>query len=168
MLPASSPHLSLFSRDNYSHHPPFPHAVLLSVLIVGTTIAPPIPNPPSCGKPPRTVPPACTEPRRSPLLEHPCPNSSRLLCGLLILSWTLLPRSPLRPLHNPPPSPHPLDLQSAGAEPGVRPSPFPPQETVPELQSPFWASPLRVLDNLRQLVLSDFRRFVQDESHTRR
>src|SRR5262249_1554711 len=123
----------------------------------------PIPNPPWCGRPPRTVPLACTEPRRSPRLEHPRPDSSRLLCGLLILSWTPLPQSLLRPLHNPPPSPHPADPQSAAAKPTVRqppplpppppdpqappakqsvgPSPFPPPKIVLELQSPFWPSP---------------------------
>src|ERR1700690_1622453 len=95
--------------------PPSPRAVHLALPIAGTTIAPPIPNPPSCGRPPRTVPLACTEPPRSPLRAHQCPDSSRLRRGLLILSGTPLPRSPLRPLHNPPPSLHPADPQFAAA-----------------------------------------------------
>src|SRR5215467_7537453 len=79
-----------------SPHPPLsPQAVLLALPIAGTTIAPPIRNRSSCGRPPRTVPLACTEPRRSPPLEHQCPDSSRLRHGRLTPSWTPLPLSPL-------------------------------------------------------------------------
>src|SRR6516225_7241560 len=69
---------------------------------------------------PHTVPRACTEPRRSPLRERLCPDSSALRRGLLTPSWTPLLRSPLPPLHNPLPSPHPADPRFAAAAPNVR------------------------------------------------
>jgi len=60
--------------------------------------------------------------------------------GRLTPSWTPLPLSPLPPRHNPPPSPHLADPRFAAAEPTVRPSPSPPQQTDPEPQSPSWTS----------------------------
>src|SRR5208283_4653283 len=114
-------------------------------------IAPPLPNRPWCGRAPRTVPLACTGPRRSPPREHRCPDSSRLRHWRPTPSGTPLPRSPLPPLHNPPPSPHPVDPRFAVARPNVRPSPFPPQQTDPEPQSPFWAPP----DSLLYQILED-------------
>src|SRR6516162_10911800 len=127
-------------RASLPHPLPGPPAVLLALPIAGTAIAPPIRNRPSCGRPPHTVPLACTEPRRSPLLEHLYPDSSRWRRGRLTPSWTPLPLSPLPPRHNPPPSPHLADPRFAAAEPTVRPSPFPPQQTDPEPQSPSWTS----------------------------